>query len=108
MLNILLQKTLEKMALHFTENKSNQGTSVAKTPFLIDNILHQSASPPKNGIKQNSGGSNNNNNNNSNVNNNNINSIRESPASSVSEKNLRIDGPSVVDDDYRKMLQSER
>lgn len=102
------------MAQHFTESKSNQGTSVSKTPFLIDNILHQNVSSMKKGIKQNSENisSGNSNNNNNSVNNNNNTNNNENQAIGVNSKTHRnhsIDAPNAaIDEDYRKMLQSER
>lgn len=92
----------EKMAVHFTENKSNASVSAIKTPFLIEDILDRNSikaghkisfkNHPDHIINQNT-----------------RNSGGEPSVNSQNEKHMRNNNEiSPSDDDYRKLLQSER
>lgn len=124
------------MSLHYTDNKANPGTSVARTPFLIEDILYQHSNSLKlnlNSNKQcgNGGVINNNNNINSNNNNNHNNSASNHFVGSANggtngtQNNGKVNGDSnggktnrasgenisamhSTEEDYRKLLQNDR
>lgn len=115
------------MSLHYTDDKANPGTSVARTPFLIEDILYQHSNSVKlnlNDIKQcgNGGVINNNNNNNNNQNNSVSNHFSGSANGGTNGKvngdsngckTNKASGENIsamhsTDEEYRKLLQSDR
>lgn len=108
------------MSLHFTDNKSNSGTSVARTPFLIEDILYQHSNSLKlngnvntkcatNNALANSNGANGtiNNNNNNKVNGNiGDNSIIGGKTNRTNSEILSAMHP--TEEEYRKLLQNDR
>lgn len=121
------------MSLHYTDNKANPGTSVARTSFLIEDILYQHSNSLKlnlNGNKQcgvinnNNNNSNNNNNNSASNNGNHFNGSANSCSNGTQNngkvngdnnggKNNKNSGENIsamhsTEEEYRKLLQSDR
>lgn len=95
------------MALHFTENKSNQSVSVPKTPFSIEDILYQNGNMTKNVHKLTCG--NTNSTNNSNFISNNVNIMNnENLVKKVRNDNNDVNHSNLKDEDYRKIVPNER
>lgn len=103
--------------MHYTDNTANPGASVARTPFLIEDILYQHNNSLKihgNGIKQNGGNNVKNNNCGNGSNNNNNGKVNGNSDSSVSGNKSTRGGSEVIptmhptEEEYRKLLQSER
>lgn len=85
------------MAMHFTDNKSQQQSSVAKTPFSIEDILYQNGNVAKN------------------ANRNGESEYGTAPMSGstvlvnhISDKNNRNNNTINASDEYRKLLHNER
>lgn len=105
------------MSLHFTDNKSNAGTSVARTPFLIEDILYQHS----NSLKLNGNGNKqcvannvlaNNNGGNGPISNNKVNG-NTGDNSIIGGKTNRSNSETLstmhpTEEEYRKLLQNDR
>lgn len=100
------------MALHFTENKPIQSVSVPKTPFSIEDILHQNGNMTKSVLKSTCGNTNTNANNNTNhFISNNVNMSDENIVNNSFGKKVRNDNNDVnhtKDEEYRKVVPNER
>lgn len=98
------------MAVHFTENKGNANLAAIKTPFLIEDILDRnSIKTAANGNKINFKMHPDNLANQNARNNNNGGGSGEPLNNNQTDKNQRNNNEIPVnDDEYRKLLQSER
>lgn len=89
------------MALHFTDSKSNGSAAAIKTPFLIEDILDRNSIKAGQKIHYK--------NQSNNVANQRNNNSADHPALNNQEKNLRNNHEMTTnDEEYRKLLQSDR